>query len=276
MMATRIYISNLKCMLEEMDMPHAEKVHFLFMNNYIDDDNYDFRDEWMIDGYVECYNDFFQTGEGLNALNRYVIDIMQEWKEDSYYRYKKAKSDLLYWIQSPIPAFTPSLGKEIESAYEATINSDIDVAMFNALLPYPAMIHEQIKNKNYEQAAANIYCLFEHLVNASKVHEKWFESYHRGGQLSNIVCLTEILVDLYCHLRQIPDLPSELKVEMNIHMSIYNTKTHFFGDPESDSRAFDMYHDANKQVSDYSEIEDGEMWQWYKDKLKSDNHPAKL
>ena len=39
MMATRIYISNLKCMLEEMDMPHAEKVHFLFMNNYIDDDN---------------------------------------------------------------------------------------------------------------------------------------------------------------------------------------------------------------------------------------------
>ena len=34
--------------------------------------------------------------------------------------------------------------------------------------------------------------------------------------------------------------------------------------------------DLNKQVSDYSEIEDGEMWQWYKDKLKSDNHPANV
>lgn len=263
-------------MLEEMDMPHAEKVHFLFMNNYIDYDNYDFRDEWMIDGYVECYNDFFQTSEGLDALNRYVIDIMQEWKEDSYNRYKKAKSDLFYWIKSPIPAFSPSLGKEIESAYEATINSDIDAAMFKALLPYPAMILEQIKNKNYEEAAANIYCLFEHLVKASKVQEKWFESYHRGGKLSNIVCLTEILVDLYCHLRQMPDLPSELKVEMDIHMSIFNTKTHFFSEPESDSTAFDMYHDANKQVLDYSEIEDGEMWQWYKDKLKSYNHPANV
>lgn len=270
-MATRIYISDLKSMLDELDMPHAEEVHFLFMNNYIDYEDYDFRDEWMIDGYVECYNGFFQTGEGLDVLNLYVIDIMKEWKEDSNYRYKKAKSDLVYWIQSPIPAFAPSLGKEIESAYKATINSDIDVVMFNALLPYPAKILEQIKGKNYEQAAANIYCLFEHLVKASKVHEKWFESYYRGGQLSKIVCLTEILVDLYCHLRQMPDLSTELKVEMDIHMSIFNTKNHFFGDPNFDSRAFDMYHDAKKQVSDYSEIEDGDMWHWYMDKLKSDN-----
>lgn len=254
-------------MLDGMDMPHAEEVHYLFMNNYIDYGNYGFRDEWMIDAYVECYNGFFQTGEGLNALNQYVIEIMEEWKEYSNYTYKKAKSDLVFWIQSPIPDFTPSFGKEIETAYEATITSDIEIALFNALLPYPAKILEQIKDNNYEQAAANIYCLFEYLVKASKVHEKWFESYYRGGQLSKIVCLTEIVHDLYCHLRQKPDLSKELKVEMDIHMSIFNTKTHFFGDQDFDSRAFDMYHDANEQVSDYSDIEDGDMWKWYLDKM---------
>lgn len=50
-------------------------------------------------------------------------------------------------------------------------------------------------------------------------------------------------------------------------LSIFNTKTHFFGNEDFDSRAFDMYHDAKEQVSDYSDIDDGDMWKWYVDKM---------
>lgn len=54
---------------------------------------------------------------------------------------------------------------------------------------------------------------------------------------------------------------------MDIHLSIFNTSTYFFGDQDFDNRAYDMCHDADEQVSDDSDIEDGDMWKWYLDKM---------
>ena len=36
-------------MMDGMSIGLAEKVHLLFMNNYINSSNYGFRDEWQVD-----------------------------------------------------------------------------------------------------------------------------------------------------------------------------------------------------------------------------------
>jgi len=42
-------------MLDGMSIELAEKVHLLFMNNYISYSNYGFRDEWHVDEYMSVY-----------------------------------------------------------------------------------------------------------------------------------------------------------------------------------------------------------------------------
>ena len=47
-------------MLDGISVELAEKVHLLFMANYIDYSDYDFRDENLVEGYCWCYRDFFE------------------------------------------------------------------------------------------------------------------------------------------------------------------------------------------------------------------------
>lgn len=53
MAAKRIYLRDLHRMMDRMSIGLAEKVHLLFMNNYINYSNYEFRDEWQVD-FEEC------------------------------------------------------------------------------------------------------------------------------------------------------------------------------------------------------------------------------
>lgn len=49
MAVKRIYLKDLHRMMDRMSIGLAEKVHLLFMNNYINYSNYGFRDEWQVD-----------------------------------------------------------------------------------------------------------------------------------------------------------------------------------------------------------------------------------
>lgn len=53
MAVMRVYLKELHQMMDGMSIGLAEKVHLLFMNNYINYSNYEFRDEWQVD-FEEC------------------------------------------------------------------------------------------------------------------------------------------------------------------------------------------------------------------------------
>ena len=52
MAAKSVYLKDLHRMMDGMSIGLAEKVHLLFMNNYINSSNYGFRDEWQVDDYM--------------------------------------------------------------------------------------------------------------------------------------------------------------------------------------------------------------------------------
>ena len=72
-------------MLDGMDMELAEKVHLLFMTNYIDYGEYAFRDEWQVDNYCWCYRDLFElkTKTSQEIVNSQLIEFLDEWRQDA-------------------------------------------------------------------------------------------------------------------------------------------------------------------------------------------------
>ena len=56
----RMTLKTLHEMLNGMSVELAEKVHLLFMANYIDYSDYDFRDENQVESYCWCYRDLFE------------------------------------------------------------------------------------------------------------------------------------------------------------------------------------------------------------------------
>ena len=56
----RMTLKTLHEMLNRMSVELAEKVHLLFMANYIDYSDYEFRDENQVESYCWCYRDLFE------------------------------------------------------------------------------------------------------------------------------------------------------------------------------------------------------------------------
>ena len=267
---TRITLDDIKHLMSEMDQRHADLLHYLFMCNYIDYSDYQFRDEWMIDAYVTIYNAYYHEDSNyLSAVNGYVIEILREWQHDANHKYQKAKHDLYYWLTDPIPEFNSSMGDEIESAWLQVKDSDDERVVARALMQFPMRISKLIDSGHYEDAAANVYCILEHLAITNKSHEDWFECMWNGGEQTMIADLVEVIQELYCHLRQKSDVPRSLKNEMDIHLEIFNKKTWFFGIDCGDSRYEDMLSDGKKQNGEYSDLSNCYMWkEWYLPQLQ--------
>ena len=71
----RISLKTVHEMLNGMSVELAEKVHLLFMANYIDYSDYEFRDENQVEGYCWCYRDLFElkTKESQEIVNSWPI-----------------------------------------------------------------------------------------------------------------------------------------------------------------------------------------------------------
>lgn len=264
---------DIKQMLDKMDQRHAEFVHYLFVNHYIDNgDDYEFRDEWLVDNYIEEYLDCFKFG-GFKPLNSYVVKVLKDWYRDSYSKYLDAVDDLVLWINCNVRSFVPSLGKEIEQAYETGIQSGNGDGFYKPFMPIPAKIAKQLQSKDYEGAVSNIYCIFEQFAKVNDEHADWFElTPYEGdanyGTIPDLECFREAITSLYCHIRQLPDLPEDLRNEMDIHLGIFNTRTHFLGDEGFCSDVDDMFCGHHEQVNDYSDLSHCYMWNWYTDRVK--------
>lgn len=183
-----------------MDQRHAEVVHYLFLNNYIDNgDDYEFRDEWLVDNYIEAYGDAFEEGN-LRPINRYVVKVLKEWYRDSYSKYLDAVDDLMAWVQYDLRFFEPSMGKEIETAYKAGIKAGDGDGFYKPLMQIPSKIVEQVKSKDYEDAVSNIYCIFEQLAKVYQAHANYLNLHHTKAMQTMALYLTSNVSEKPSHL----------------------------------------------------------------------------
>lgn len=141
-------------------------------------------------------------------------------------------------------------------------------------MPILAKIVSQLKSKDYEGAVANIYCILEQLAKVNDEHPDWFEltpdEDHEGfSTIPDLECFHEAIASLYCHIRQLPELPKDLRNEMDIHLAIFNRKTNFLGDGGFSSEVDDMFCGHDEQVNDYSDLSHCYMWSWYTDRAKA-------
>lgn len=257
---SRFYLRDLKSKLDSLDIDQLKYFHLLFEMNYMDDSDFWFRDEWFEDGYHDCFYDWYHDGckETPYDLNQMVFEILEEWKERGYKRYRPAMDSIRDWCSRKWTQFESEHQAEVSAAYDAAIVLDDEKEISRSLYPFIHHVHEYIRNKQYQEAISLIFCLFDQLGKVCKKHENWFESYWGGGDQTSVDLFLDILRHLYCHLRQHPDIPWQTKEAMDIHLLLTNKQHRLFGDLElawGDSRMEDMLSDESSYC-DYSNMED--------------------
>ena len=257
---SRFYLRDLKSKLDSLDIEQLKYLHLLFEMNYMDDSDFWFRDEWFEDGYHDCFYDWYHNGckETPYDLNQMVFEILEEWKERGYKRYRPAMDSIRDWYSRKWTQFESEHQAEVSAAYDAAIVHDDEKEISRSLYPFIHQVHEYIRNKQYQEAISLIFCLFDQLGKACRKHQNWFESYWRGGVQTSVVLFLDVLRHLYCHLRQHPDIPRKTKEAMDLHLLLTNKQHRLFGDLElawGDSRMEDMLSDESSYC-DYSNMED--------------------
>lgn len=257
---SRFYLRDLKSKLDGLDIDQLKYLHLLFEMNYMEDSDFWFRDEWFEDGYHDCFYDWYHAGckDIPYDLNQMVFEILEEWKERGYKRYRPAMDSIRDWCSRKWNKFESEHQVEVSAVYDAAIVHDDEKEISRSLFPIIHHVHEYIRNKQYQEAISLIFCLFDQLGKACRKHENWFESYWRGGVQTSVVLFLDVLRHLYCHLRQHPDIPWQLKEAMDLHLLLTNKQHRLFGDLElawGDSRMEDMLSDKSSYC-DYSNMED--------------------
>ena len=84
-----------------------------------------------MESYCWCYRDLFElkTKASQEIVNRQLIGFLDEWRQDAPSRYRKAKDDICYWITDEWYGFESPMQKEIESAYQAALKKNDDMAL---------------------------------------------------------------------------------------------------------------------------------------------------
>ena len=258
--SSRFYLSDLKSKLDGLDIDQLKYLHLLFEMNYMEDSDFWFRDEWFEDGYHDCFYDWYHAGckDIPYDLNQMVFEILEEWKERGYKRYRPAMDSIRDWYSRKWTQFESEHQAEVSAAYDVAIAHDDEKEISRGLYPFIHHVHEYIRNKQYQEAISLIFCLFDQLGKACRKHQNWFESYWCGGVQTSVVLFLDVLRHLYCHLRQHPDIPWQTKEAMDLHLLLTNKQHRLFGDLElawGDSRMEDMLSDESSYC-DYSNMED--------------------
>lgn len=159
----------------------------------------------------------------------------------------------------PVRTFDASMNQEMKDAWmEVRSNNNMEPA-FHALGTILVQITEQVKNGRVEDAIGNLLALFSCLAVIKSGHEAWFEQMFHGGEMTDMVFLTDAAAEVYCHLRQRDDLPEDMGEDMDAQLLLLNQRTGFFGDWTMGNYA-DMLFTDGYQGQDYSELENCEVW----------------
>lgn len=144
---SRFNLRDLKSKLDNLDIDQLKYLHLLFEMNYMDDSDFWFRDEWFEDGYHDCFYDWYHNGcrETPYDLNQMVFEILEEWKERGYKRYRPAMDSIRDWCSRKWTQFESEHQAEVSAAYDAAIVHDDEKEISRGLYPF---IHHvpQIRN----------------------------------------------------------------------------------------------------------------------------------
>ena len=118
--------------------------------------------------------------------------------------------------------------KEIETACQAALKKKDDIAIALALSPFAQKTAELVNSGAYEAAASSCYAIFRCLAKTRKEHEDWFSGFTGyGDTYTKLAISTEAGVELYCHLRQKPDLVfSSLNRNFSLSLRLCLENTH--------------------------------------------------
>ena len=113
--------------------------------------------------------------------------------------------------------------KEIVSAYQVALKQKDDMTIALALSPFAQQTAELVNSGAYEAAAGSCYTIFRCLAKTCKEHEDSFAGFTGyGDTYTKLAIFTEAVVELYCHLRQKPDLSKRIADEMDINLEVFN------------------------------------------------------
>ena len=99
-------------------------------------------------------------------------------------------------------------------------------------------------NRIYGECHDGMWSVFEHSLAGFNLDDYPVDVTRAELIYTKLAIFTEAVVELYCHLRQKPDLSKRMADEMDINLEVFNLETDFFGDLHCSSRFTDMLCDA--------------------------------
>ena len=254
-----------KEILDGLDHLHGKYVHTCFMEQYIDYGDYEFRDEWLVDGYCESYNDLMWTDDPLRVkdANRYIVAVMKEWDRDDPGLYYEALGLLQEWATHQFMNMEASMKERIDKDWFDAITEEEGEELYNRIVGYPleicGMMHEEGRE---EEAVANLFYLLEKMGGLYYLNKGLFEN-RTGSLVPKMELMMWWLTELYLIVKGNPALNDNIKSDMDFFLTDLQRRTQLFN--EASSKWDDMFENNQPYAED-----DG-LWKHYKEDMKKRN-----
>ena len=249
-------------LFDGLDFLHGKYVHTWFMEQYIDYEDYEFSNEWIVDAYCECYNDLMRTNDPLRVkdANRCVVAIMKEWYRDNPGLYCEALELLQEWAAHQFMNMEASMKERIDKEWFDALTEEDGEELYSRIVGYPleicTMLHE---NDREEETVANLFYLLEKMGGLYRFNPDLFEN-KTGSLVPKMELMMWWLTELYLIVKGSPNVNDSIKSDMDFFLVDLQHRTRLFD--ESSSKWDDMFVDSQPYAED-----DG-LWKHYKEDMK--------
>jgi hypothetical protein len=250
-----------KGILDGLDHLHGKYVHTWFMEQYINYGDYEFRDEFLVDGYCESYNDLMRTNDPLRVkdANKYIQAFMKEWYRDDPGLYYEALELLQEWASHQFMDMEASLKGRIDKDWFNAVTEEEGEELYNRIVGYPLeicnMMHEDGRE---EEAVANLFYLLEMTGDLYRFNQDLFES-KSSSLVPKMKLMKWWLTELYLIVKGNPKVNDEIKSDMDFFLMDLQHRTQLFD--EASTKWDDMFTDNQPYAED-----DG-LWKHYKEDM---------
>lgn len=250
-----------KEILDGLDHLHGKYVHTWFMEQYINYGDYEFRDDFLVDGYCECYNDLMWTNDPrqVKEANGYIQAFMKEWNRDNPALYYEALELLQEWASHQFMDMKASLKGRIDMDWFYAVTEEEGEELYNRIVGYPLeicnMMHEEGRE---EEAVANLFYLLEKIGDLYQFNHDLFEN-KTSSLVSKMKLMKWWLTELYLIVKGNPKVNDHIKSDMDFFLIDMQRRTQLFD--EASTKWDDMFTDNQPYAED-----DG-LWKHYKEDM---------
>lgn len=244
---------------------HYPMIQQLKTRKYINYGDYEFRDEFLVDGYCESYNDLMWTNDPLQVkeANRYIQAFMKEWNRDDPALYYEALELLREWASHQFMDMEASLKGRIDMDWFDAVTEEEGEELYNRIVGYPLeicnMMHETGRE---EEAVANLFYLLEKTGDLYQFNHDLFEN-KTSSLVPKMKLMKWWLTELYLIVKGNPKVNVNIKSDMDFFLIDMQHRTQLFD--EASSKWDDMFTDNQPYAED-----DG-LWKHYKEDMKKRN-----